>query len=133
MQHDLNNPLHRWLLFLDEKITEQQLEELVTMDSTIKTAEERLQRLSCDEETLRLYEAREEAFIEYNSAMSAARRAGIREGIEIGEQKGIQQGKRDGRIEGKQEIARNMFAIGLDIETIMKLTGLTIEELNKLK
>ncbi|QJD88421.1 Rpn family recombination-promoting nuclease/putative transposase [Cohnella herbarum] len=141
MQHDLNNPLHRWLLFLDEKVTEQQLEELMTMDSTIKTAEERLQRLSCDEETLRLYEAREEAFIEYNSGMSAARRAGLREGIEIGEkngekkgiQKGIQQGKQDGKAEGKQEVARNMLALGLDIEAIVKCTGLTIDELDKLK
>ncbi|MCD9023808.1 Rpn family recombination-promoting nuclease/putative transposase [Cohnella silvisoli] len=102
-KHDLNNPLHRWLLFLDEKVTKQQLEELIAMDSTIKSAEERLLRLSSDEETLRLYEAREEALIEHNSAMSAAKRSGMKKGIEEGERIGLQIGLQKGIQEGLQK------------------------------
>ena len=87
------------------------------MDSTIKSAEERLLRLSSDEETLRLYEAREEALIEYNSAMSAAKRSGMK--------KGIEEGKLEGKAEGKLETAKNLLALGADVEMIEKATGLS--------
>ncbi|MCD9020862.1 hypothetical protein K7P76_03430 [Cohnella sp. NL03-T5] len=102
------------------------------MDSTIKAAEERLQRLSGDEQTLQLYEAREEALIEYTSSISAARRAGMKEGVEIGEKKGEEKGERNGRIKAKQEIAKNMLSLGLDIESIEKCTGMSVEEIQKL-
>ncbi|MCD9023801.1 Rpn family recombination-promoting nuclease/putative transposase [Cohnella silvisoli] len=136
-KHDLNNPLHRWLLFLDEKVTKQQLEELIAMDSTIKSAEERLLRLSSDKETLRLYEAREEALIEHNSAMSAAKRSGMKKGIEEGEriglekgmEKGLQKGIQEGLREGKLETAMNLLSLGIDIEVIEKATGLSKSEI----
>ena len=41
--------------------------------------------------------------------------------------------KEEGIEEGKIEIARNMFKEGLDINIISKYSGLTIEEINKLK
>ncbi|GIP19707.1 hypothetical protein J40TS1_53490 [Paenibacillus montaniterrae] len=36
MQHNLHDPLHRWLLFMEENLTEEQLEELIQMDPMIK-------------------------------------------------------------------------------------------------
>ena len=45
------------------------------------------------------------------------------------EQKGIEKGRQQGRNEGKLEVARNMLQNGLDLNTIMKMTGLTADEL----
>jgi len=109
---DFHNPLHRWLLFLDEKLPEDQLEELMSMDPVIKKAEERLEWLSSDEETLRLYEAREFSRYERNSIIADA--------------------KEEGREEGRKEIARNLLALGVELQKIAEATGLSEEEIKKL-
>ena len=48
-----------------------------------------------------------------------------------------EEGKIEGKIEGKKEekieIAKNMLAENIDIETITKVTGLTKEEIEELK
>ncbi|MBD2866702.1 Rpn family recombination-promoting nuclease/putative transposase [Paenibacillus sp. IB182363] len=116
MKKNLNNPLHRWLLFLDEKLPEEQLEELIRMDPVIKKAEERLEWLSSDEETLRLYEAREHSLIERNSLIA----------------EGKAQGRAEGRAEGKKEIAKQMLAKGLEPALIAELTGLPLDEIREM-
>jgi predicted transposase/invertase (TIGR01784 family) len=50
---------------------------------------------------------------------------GKKEGIEIGEKKG--------KKEGKIETAINLLNMGIDIETIIKATGLKQEEIEALK
>jgi predicted transposase/invertase (TIGR01784 family) len=58
-------------------------------------------------------------------------------GIEIGRADGIEIGKADGIMEGERkkqiEIAKKLLEIGLEIEDIEKATGLTKEEIEKLK
>ncbi len=39
----------------------------------------------------------------------------------------------EGEIEGKEDAARKAFNLGLDIETVQKITGLSMEDLEKLK
>jgi len=51
------------------------------------------------------------------------------EGILIGEQRGMQQGMREER----KEIARNMLAKGMDVETIASITGLFIDDVLRLQ
>lgn len=50
---------------------------------------------------------------------------GIEKGIQLGEQRGIEKG----RNEGKLEVALTMLQNGLDRNTVMKMTGLTEDEL----
>ena len=56
---------------------------------------------------------------------------------EISKQEGIAEGHAEGLTEGKEsaarEIASNLLKNNVDIETISKSTGLSIEELNNLK
>ncbi|WP_168118785.1 Rpn family recombination-promoting nuclease/putative transposase [Paenibacillus sp. HB172176] len=111
MMKDINNPLHRWLMYLDERLSEHQLKELIEMDANIKKTEELLLRLSSDEETYRLYEAREHSLMERNSLIAD----GVAKGIE----------------KGKQEVIKNMLKEGVDVELIAKVTGLSIEEIRK--
>lgn len=53
-------------------------------------------------------------------------------GIEKGIEKGIQLGRQEGRNEGKLEVARIMLQNGLDHNTIIKLTGLTADDLTRI-
>ena len=66
-----------------------------------------------------------------------AKEEGKKEGIELGKQEGIEEGKHEGREEGrleaKTETAKRMLAEGLDISLIEKVTGLSTEQLIKIK
>ena len=48
----------------------------------------------------------------------------------------FEEGREEGRLEGKEEerleIAKNMKALGIDIDTIVKATGLSKEEVLKI-
>ncbi|MFP3027466.1 MAG: hypothetical protein ACEY3L_14950 [Wolbachia sp.] len=46
---------------------------------------------------------------------------------------GIQIGREKGRIEGKIEVAKTMLANNVDVDTIVKCTGLSISEIEELR
>jgi len=48
-------------------------------------------------------------------------------------QKKEKKGEKRGETKAKIEIAKNLLNAGIDIETISKTTGLSIEEIHKLK
>ncbi|MGP4131662.1 Rpn family recombination-promoting nuclease/putative transposase [Pantoea tagorei] len=50
---------------------------------------------------------------------------GIQQGIEPGEQRGIEK--------GKLEVARTMLQNGLDRDTVMKMTGLSADDLAQIR
>lgn len=108
-----NNPLHRWLTFFDQNISEELLKEVTGMDTAIYKAHEKMTFLANDKETLRLYNIREMAQIDYNS--------------------GIKKAMEEGEFKGKIETARNMIADGEPIEKIIRYTGLTKEIIEDLK
>ena len=54
---------------------------------------------------------------------------GLREGCDLGKA----EGKAEGRAEGKAEVAKAMLKNNLPVETIMAYTGLSKEEIQKLK
>lgn len=98
------DPLHRWLTFFDQNISDELLKELMNMDAAIYKVNEKMTFLANDKEVLRLYNMREMAQIDYNSGMRKARD--------------------EGKIERNIEIARNMVEDGEPIEKIMRYTGL---------
>lgn len=71
----------------------------------------------------------------------ALRDQGYRDGLSQGKAEGKAEGREEGRAEGKTEginernleIAINMLKEGIDINTISKCTGLTIEKINTLR
>jgi predicted transposase/invertase (TIGR01784 family) len=134
---NLDDPLHRWLLFLDEKLPEDQLKELVEMDPVIGKAEERLEWLSSDEETIRLYEAREYSLIERNSLVADGEARGMEKGMALGRAEGKVEGKAEGKAEGvieaKAEVAMTMIRKGADDALIMEFTGMSLEEITTLR
>ena len=61
---------------------------------------------------------------------------GILDGVKIGKQEGIKLGKAEGKAEGKTEekvkIAKAMLLDGDTVEKVAKITGLSIDEIQKL-
>jgi predicted transposase YdaD len=68
--------------------------------------------------------------------LQAGLQQGLQEGIQIGEQKGIQIGEQKGRQEGRQEersaVAANALREKIPAETVAKLTGLPIYEIEQI-
>ncbi len=58
---------------------------------------------------------------------------GRAEGIQLGRQEGRTEGRLEGRLEGKLEVARAMLQNGIDRSTVMKMTGLTEDDLAQLR
>ncbi|MFD3157040.1 hypothetical protein ACFIJ5_09290 [Haloimpatiens sp. FM7330] len=94
------------------------------MDKDIKRAEERLEYLSSDKETIEIYKAREKSLHERANMINGAKEEGRKEGIK--------EGKKEGRKEEKIEIAKNLLVIGMKLEKIANVTGLSTEEIKSL-
>ena len=109
----------------------------------IKEAKESYDVLTGDEEVKRLAEIRLMSHLEEQAALACAREAGLEKGMQEGLEKGMQegfekgmqegheQGKKEGLNQAQKEIARKMKEQKIDIKTIMKITGLTEEEIEK--
>jgi predicted transposase/invertase (TIGR01784 family) len=119
-----NTAKYDWLQFLKSE-TEEEFEMIAQNNPVIQKAYVELKRLSQDEETQLLYEAREKARRDENSRMRFA--------IMKGEQEGKRKGLIEGRIEGALEVAQNMLKDGLDVSKIAIYTGFSVEEIQKLK
>ena len=105
----ISSKLDEWLTF----IINNNLEEISMINNEyVKKAEEELEYLNSDEEEKELARLRAKAIRDEAAAMAGAIRRG--------------------REEGKAEIAKKMLEENIEIETIIKLTGLTREDIEKL-
>ena len=82
---------------------------------------DKLEKLNKDPEFYQYMSHEEDERKIYNSRMYEA------------EQKGLQEGMKKGSINKSMEIATNLKNLGTDVETISKATGLSTEEIEKLK
>jgi len=96
---------------------------------SIKKATNLLMSMSMDEETRQKYEEREEYLFERKMMLQFAEKAGIEKGIEIGRE----EGKEEGMAIAGRKVAINLVALGMDDDTISKVTGLSQEEVKKLR
>ena len=117
----ISSKLEQWLTF----IINENLEEIAMMDNEyIKKAEKELETLNSDPKEKELARLREKAIRDENAAIAGALERGIMQGIE----KGIEQGQHSEKI----QIAKKMLENNFDIQVIIKMTGLTKEEIEKL-
>ena len=86
-------------------------------DGEIKEAMDVLYKISGDKDAIMLAEMREKALMDEQSRLNGARKEGVKKGVK----------------EGKIEVAKNFLKMGMSIEQISMGTGLTIEEVEKLK
>lgn len=78
---------------------------------------------------LREYEDSRKAYRDLKNSLDTA----LRDGFKKGRAEGFNVGKAEGRAEGRAEIASAMLAKGMSIDTISELTGLSADEIQKLR
>ncbi|WP_264722902.1 Rpn family recombination-promoting nuclease/putative transposase [Wolbachia endosymbiont (group A) of Sphecodes monilicornis] len=122
----LESIVERWCFFFKyaEETTEEDLKEIAEKAPIIKLAYDELDKFRWNEKDLVAYEERimdlrkEEAILEYR--------------LDLATEKGKKIGKEEGKIEGKIEVAKAMLANNVDVNTIVKFTGLSISEIEEL-
>ena len=115
--------LQAWVEFLKDPESSV-VRKLEFSNEEIKEAKDELYRLSRDKNELELYNLREKSFYDKISALSNAEEKGRLEGIE--------EGREEGKLQERINIAKNLLDV-LDNETIALKTGLTIEDIQKLR
>ena len=112
---DEKDILVAWTEFLKDPESEIVRDLELSIDE-IRQAKDELIRMSNDKKQRELYDMRANSLRDKISELNAAEKKGREEGIK----------------EGKIEIVRNMKKSGLDIESIAKLTGLSIDEIESI-
>ena len=95
------------------------------------------------------FEASKMAYRDIKNSIDTAKREGKEEGLAEGMEKGLAEGMEKGLAEGMEkglvkglekgmnkrslEIARKMLANGMDVATVMEITGLSESQLQQLK
>jgi predicted transposase/invertase (TIGR01784 family) len=132
----LDNPLNRWLVWLDAGSPPELIAEVLKMDRAIKAANKKLDLVTMDEDFHRYYTLRQMALSDYTSGMNYAREEGLKKGLKEGRAKGREEGREEGRQEGRAEgileIARKMKTAGRPLSEIEEFTGLPRETIERI-
>lgn len=110
-----NNKICQWMLFLNNP-NESEVSKIMDENEDIKEAIKELEEISGDEELRRMAELRIKAIRDENAAISLATKRGLERGVK----------------NEKIEIAKKMLKEKMNIETIARITGLSVEEINRL-
>ena len=89
---------------------------------------EEYKRFTSDDKMMRAYAAREAFLVGQKMMLRREREDGFDEGIK----EGIAKGKLEGIKEGQISMAKSMKKENIDIETIKRIMGLTVDEIKKL-
>ena len=116
------------------------LKSLVGDDKGLMKAVEKREKLSQDKKIIGLYDAEKMERYDRNCRLAYAEKIGIERGMAKGMKKGIEQGIEQGIVQGivqgainkQQEIAKSMLKDNFPIDTVMKYTGLSQEEIENL-
>jgi predicted transposase/invertase (TIGR01784 family) len=125
----------KWCIYFkyrQEKWAEPLIDELCRKEDGIMRAEKTVTKVSRDYRKYAQYMAMMKNSMDRASDIDYARREGIAEGENRGRSEGIAEGETRGRSEEKLEIARKMKEMGISIEKIQTVTGLTAETIKSL-
>ena len=118
------NKKAQWLLFLDDPETEE-VKEIMEKNEDVKEAVIEVLKLSQDEQLQREAELREKAIMDEKAIYQA--------GLDNGKEEGEKLGRKKGRVETMKEVAKKLLKQNMNIENVAEITGLTIEEIEKLR
>lgn len=118
-KRDKTNKKAQWMMFINNP-NEGEVQEIMNENKEIEEAVVVIKEMTEDEKLERLAMLRQKAIMDEKAIYAA--------GLDKGELRGKEKGKREKQI----EIAKKMKAKNMDIDTIMEITELTKEEIEKL-
>ena len=124
-----------WCYFIksSSSLTEEGLEALFKQSEVFKMAESALKDLSVDSSVRLLEKFREKWVHDQVTDLEYAVQKGRQEGMEKGRQEGMEKGMEKGMQAEKQAVALNMLKKQADMAFISEVTGLSVNEINKIK
>ncbi|UVW83556.1 Rpn family recombination-promoting nuclease/putative transposase [Wolbachia endosymbiont of Aedes albopictus] len=130
-EDQLSNIVEKWIYFFKyaDETSEEDLQKIIGSDVIIGRAYDVLNQYNWSKEERFAYDQTKKHIDDYLSSIQQGKIEGKIEGIKIGEEKG----RKEGREEGKIEVAKTMLANNIDINTIVKCTGLSISEIEELQ
>lgn len=133
---DIKTELKNWILFLKSN-KEEDMSQLLKEDTIFEKAIKKYNYFTDNEDLLNEYDRREAYLVYQSSLMRGAKEDGFDEGKLEGIKEGIIEGMEKGKLEGIKEksysIAKTLKQMNMDDASISKATGLSIEEVRKLK
>lgn len=117
---DMGDILSMWTAFINDPNNEKVIE-LESVLAELHEARVELARISRDPDEAERYRMRQNAMSERMNAILEAEDKGVVKGIDIGAKK------------EKEQTGRNMLGKGMEIDIISEITGLSKEEIEKLK
>jgi predicted transposase/invertase (TIGR01784 family) len=133
--NNLQNIKEKWIYFIKNAGSLEYIPKNMTKE--IQKAFDIANTACMSEEELEAQLKRKDFIYLQKSSLELAEEKGIQRGKEIGLKEGIQKGKelglKEGELKTKIEIAKNMLKDNLPLEVIEKYSGLTIEEIKKLR
>jgi len=110
-----------WMAYFSNKLTKKEMEAIAVNNPVMQEVLKAESYFTQDEINRRKYEQREKAIRDHYSFIAGA----LEEGFE--------KGRAEGEKEKAMSIAKNLLALDLPMETIAKATGLSEQEIDKLK
>jgi predicted transposase/invertase (TIGR01784 family) len=121
-------PLEEWISYLkDGEISEK------TETPGLGEAREKLQYIKMSKEERLKYDKHLEDMMIQNDVLDTNRLEGEMEGHRRGKEEGLREGRVEGLREGKYMVAKNMKQMGIAIDVILAVTGLSEDEVRNIK
>ena len=111
---------------------EEKLKDISKGDKELEKVTKKIVTLSKEEELAGIYIKEEQDEWIRDRYKEEGLKLGKEEGLKQGRKEGLEEGKKEGCLNKQKEIAINMLNEGMDKELIVKVTGISFEELNEL-
>ncbi|MBA8756829.1 MULTISPECIES: Rpn family recombination-promoting nuclease/putative transposase [Wolbachia] len=134
-EDQLENIVEKWVYFFRyaDETSEEELEKIIGSDVIIKKAYEELNRFNWSEKEFIAYEQEIKRILDEQAVLAQKLDDATAKGREEGREEGIQIGHEKGRKAEKIEVAKNSLKAGVSIDVITQITGLSIDEIQKLR
>lgn len=129
---DTDRKVDQWLLFIDYSRREL-IEMAKEKNEVVGEAEKEYEYLTGEEEIQRLTFLKMKYEWDYNSGIKYAADKALEKGRAEGKEEGIAEGKAEALLEEKVRTAKKMMEKGMNVKLIEEITGLSREEIKKLK
>jgi predicted transposase/invertase (TIGR01784 family) len=124
----------KWIYFFKyaDETSEEDLNKIIGSDEIIKKAYEELNRFNWSEKEYIAYEREIKRIRDNEAVLELQLDNAERKGRQEGEQIGIEKGRQEGEKNAAMKFAKGLKEDGMSMEKIMKLTGLSKEEIQDL-
>ena len=130
-ENECETDFERWIYVLKNMETLQRLP-FKARSAVFKKLEEVVDIASLSKEERLKYDESIKVYRDKLAVLKYAKQEGIEEGIDIGFERGHKQGREEGREKERISIARNLKQLGTTMEVIIRATGLSEAEIEKL-